>query len=258
MSLFRRPGALRLACALAATIGVGCSSEAPSSPNGAKLDVARYDLQGDYDWARGRLVATLNVTLAPAGDGTKTVVLDSAVTEVKTVRLSGGDALPFTTDAAAKQLRVDIASLPESESYALITLEIAYEAEPSGSLLAVIGRKGDPLKDVRALFTMSEPLGAESWMPCHDAPSDRALFSVDMGMASAETMIASGDLLVDDEPGKGGSRRMKYQTAYTLPTYLMAFAISDFEVESTMKGRVRWRSGTAAASRASTSRCSTR
>jgi hypothetical protein len=237
INLLRRVGALQLASTLAASIGIGCSSEAPPSPTGAELDVVRYDLKGDYDWVRGRLVATVDITLVQAGDGTETIALDSAVTEVKTVRLSGGGPLPFSTDAAAKQLLVDISSVPDLSSGAAFTLEIAYEAEPSESLLAVIGRKGDPLKDVRAVFTMSEPLGAEHWMPCHDTPSDRALFSIDMGMAGAETMIANGDL-VDDKPGDGGDRRMKYQTAYTLPTYLMAFAISDFEVESAMASRV--------------------
>jgi hypothetical protein len=238
-NLFQRPGALQIACALTASIGIGCSSEpAPTpKPTGAEMDVLRYELKGDYDWARGRLVATVDITLTPADDGSRTVVLDSAVAEIKAVRLSGGGALPFTTDAAAKELRVNIASAPEAPSGQALTLSIDYEAEPSDSLLAVVGRKGDPLKDIRAVFTHSEPLGAELWMPCHDTPADRAIFSVDMGMASAEMMIANGDL-VDDKPGEGGSRRMKYQTAYTLPTYLMAFAISDFEVESATAGSV--------------------
>jgi hypothetical protein len=236
-NILRRTGALQIASALAVLTGIGCSSEDPPSPTGAELDVARYDLKGDYDWDRGRLVATVDITLAPPGGGTNTIVLDSAVTEVKSVRLSGGGALPFSTDAAAKELRVDISSAPSLSSGAALTLEIAYEAEPSESLLAVIGRKGDPLKDVRAVFTMSEPLGAERWMPCHDTPSDRAFFSIDMGMAGAETMIANGDI-VSDKTGDDGGRRMKYQTAYTLPTYLMAFAVSDFEVETAMASSV--------------------
>jgi aminopeptidase N len=150
-----------------------CKSDRPPSPTGAELDVVRYDLKGDYDWDRGRLVATVGVTLVPAGDGTKIIALDSAVTEVKAVRLAGGGALPFSTDSAAKELRVDISSVPNLSSDAALTLEIDDEAEPGDSLVAVLGRKGDPLKDVRAVFTMSEPLGAEHWMPCHDTPSDR-------------------------------------------------------------------------------------
>lgn len=239
LPFFPSLSARQLACILATSIGIGCSDELPPSPpggpTGAPMDVQHYSLKGDYDWVRGRLVATVDITLAPAQDGSKTIVLDSAVTEVKAVRLSGVGPLPFSTDAMAQQLRVDLSGSAELPSGATITLEIDYEAAPSGALGAVLGRKGDPLKDVRAVFTMSEPLGAERWMPCHDAPSDRALFSVEMGMAGAETMIANGDL-VADMPAQDGSRRMKYQTTYAYPTYLMAFAISEFEVESTTKG----------------------
>ena len=65
LNILRRTGALQIAYALAVMIGVGCSSEDPPSPTGAELDVARYDLKGDYDWVRGRLVATVDITLAP-------------------------------------------------------------------------------------------------------------------------------------------------------------------------------------------------
>ena len=233
--------AIQLAGIVLASFGVGCSdADVPvpggalpveGEPGGAEMDVLRYDLKGDYDWDRGRLLATVDVTLSPAGDGTDTVVLQSAVTEVTGVRLAGGSDLPFSTDEATQELRVDVSSLPGVTGDAVITLAIDYETEPSSSFLAVLGRKGDPLKDIRVLATMSEPQNAQNWMPCHDVPADRALFSIDMGMAGAETMIANGDL-VADEPGDDGSRRMKYQTGYTLPTYLMAFAISDFEVKN--------------------------
>ncbi|WP_437534015.1 M1 family aminopeptidase [Sorangium sp. So ce726] len=86
----------------------------------------------------------------------------------------------------------------------------------------------------RAVYTLSEPLNAALWMPCHNTPEDRAFFSIDLGMGAQETMIANGTL-VSDEQGASG-RRMKYATDYTVPIYLMAFAIGDFEVEGTMKG----------------------
>ncbi len=206
------------------------------SPSAVRLDVERYDLKGDYDWARGRLVATVDITLVPEGT-TRDNHAQQRRDRGEVRAALEGDALPFTTDATEKHLRVDISSLPERPSGTAITLEIAYEAEPGDGLFAVFDRKGDPLKDVRALFTHSEPFGAQRWMPCHDAPSDRALFSVEMGMSSAETMIANS-VVTDDKPGKDGGHRMKYETAYALPTYLMAFAISDFEVESTTKGSV--------------------
>jgi len=243
LHLHARSPMLLVACLLATAPGVGCSSEDPPkappiggtpTPVLGEVDVKRYDLSGEYDWEQGRLLATVRVTLSPTEDGTTAIQLDSAVTEVKEVRLSGRGALSFSTDAAAEKLRVDLAELGGLASGAEITLEIDYEAEPSDSLFPVSDRLGDPL-DVRTVFTMSEPLGAERWMPCHNTPSDRALFSVEMRMDDAEKMIANGDLIAD-EAAEDGGRRMRYETAYTLPTYLMAFAIGDFEVKSTTHG----------------------
>jgi hypothetical protein len=87
---------------------------------------------------------------------------------------------------------------------------------------------------VRALYTASEPQGARRWMPCNDRPSDRAVFSADLWVDASEKLIANGDLVSDAPEGAG--HRVKYETGYTLPTYLMAFAVADFEVETVKKG----------------------
>ncbi|MDC3960611.1 aminopeptidase [Polyangium jinanense] len=221
---------------LSSSLAAGCSTAPePPGPETAEVDVQRYELKGDYDWVRGRLAATVDITLSPLPEGTRTISLDSAVAEVKAVRLAGGGALPFSANASAEQLQVDVSAVPGLGTGADITLQVDYEAAPSDSLVPVSeDRKGDPL-NVRAVFTMSEPAFARRWMPCHDTPSDRAVFSISMRMDGAEKMIANGDLVSDESEGDG-THRMKYETTYTLPTYLMAFAISDFEVESTMKG----------------------
>lgn len=238
-SIGLRPRSLMLlsACILAIAPVAGCSTgeasteEATSFVTG-EVDVQRYELTGEYDWERGRLVATLHVTLSSLEEA-NAVALDSTVTEVKAVRVSGRGAVPFHIYPVSQELLVDL-SQGGLAAGAEITLEIDYEAEPSDSLIPVDGRRGDPV-GVRTVFTMSEPFGAQLWMPCHNKPSDRAFFSIDMRMDGAEEMIANGDLVVD-EPGQGGGHRMRYETAYTLPTYLMAFAIGDFEVKSTMHG----------------------
>ena len=235
-----RPGMHRLACLLVASLGAGCSvNEAPPPPSPpasveGDIDVKRYELTGEYDWERSRLVATVGITLATTAEGVNAIALDSVVTQVKVVRLSGGGALPFSTDEEQGQLRVDLSGVPGLAKGADITLEIDYEAAPNDSLIPVTERRGDPLS-VRTVFTMSEPFGAARWMPCHNTPSDRALFAIDMGMDAAEMMIANGDVVADDAL-EGSRRRMRYETAYTLPTYLMAFAVGDFEVDTTMKG----------------------
>jgi aminopeptidase N len=111
-----------------------------------------------------------------------------------------------------------------------IVVSIDYEAAPSDHLRPVGRRNGDPLT-IRALHTDSEPLGARDWMPVHDEPGDRAYFSVSMRMDPNESLIANGTLTNDENINS--SRHMRYETAYPLPAYLMAFAVSEFQAEST-------------------------
>ena len=205
----------------------------PEPPAGAAIDVQRYEVTGAFDWSRGRLVATVAMTLLPGDDGLRSLRLASAVAEVKAVRLAGGADLPFTVDAELGALRIDVSRAPGIAADRAITLEIDYEAAESEALHAIPARFGDPAAS-RAIYTVSEPLNAALWMPCHNTPEDRAVFSIDLGMDAHETMIANGALVSDEQDASG--RRMKYATEYTVPIYLMAFAIGDFEVESTMKG----------------------
>ncbi|HRI67975.1 MAG TPA: M1 family aminopeptidase, partial [Polyangium sp.] len=242
---FLRSGVFRRACILLASLNAACSSNdtdsvpnpGPSTwPTAADVDIKRYDLKGEYDWDRERFIATVDITLSPISDTGNVVELDSAVTEIKVVRLAGGKTLPFSINSREHTLRIDVATVSDFKKGVDITLEVDYEAAPSDSFIPVSGRRGDPL-DVRAVFTDSEPLGVRAWMPCHDTPKDRAYFSIAMRMDDHEKMIANGDL-ISDEPDSGGSHWMKYETAYTLPTYVMAFAISDFEVKTIMKGNL--------------------
>ncbi|AUX37922.1 MULTISPECIES: M1 family metallopeptidase [Sorangium] len=253
-SLVRR-GA-RLAAVLLASLAAACSGVDPVAPGqsppddtqqptpdppppdteppaGAAIDVQRYEVTGEFDWSRGRLVATVAMTFLPGDDGLRSLRLDSAVAEVEAVRLAGGADLPYAVDAELGALRVDLSRVPGVAADQAITLEIDYEAAEGEALRAIPARRGDPAAS-RAVYTISEPLNAALWMPCHNTPEDRAVFSIDLAMDAHETMIANGTL-VSDEQGASG-RRMKYATDYTVPIYLMAFAIGDFEEERAMKG----------------------
>jgi hypothetical protein len=222
----------------AALLASGCSSTRPSIEEGIEegsreYDVGRYDLKGEFDWNRNSLLASVDITLTLTEGGVRAIELDSAVA-VSAVRVAGTGAVPFSMDAEHERLEVSLKDVPAIADGATLSLEIDYEASPRDALRAIPARKGDPL-DVRAVFTQSEPLGAAQWMPCNNTTADRAIFSVEMHMGRAESMIANGDLVFDAE-GDASGRRMRYETGYSLPPYLMAFAISDFQVESTMKG----------------------
>lgn len=229
---FSLPSTLRVAGLGALLLSAACSSQEPTRDDLIDIDVERYELKGRFDWDRSVLSATLDVTLRSKVDGLQRVVLDSDVALVKSVRIADGETLPFEADAEAQELTIDVARLDARDGEA-ITLEIDYEAKAGPSLVAMPPRELDPLA-VRALYANSEPQGARRWMPCNDEPSDRAVFSADLWMDAYEKLISNGDLVSDAPEGTG--HRMKYETGYTLPTYLMAFAVADFEVETVKKG----------------------
>lgn len=102
-------------------------------------------------------------------------------------------------------------------------------------IASISARQGDPVTS-RVVYTFSEPTSAQVWMPCHDTPSDRAIFQVQMQMSDEESLISNGRLL-EDKIISNGVRRMSYRTDHTLPTYLMAFAMGELNhIESSVHG----------------------
>ncbi|HEU4412083.1 MAG TPA: M1 family aminopeptidase [Polyangiaceae bacterium] len=195
------------------------------------LDVERYDLVGDFDWSQGRLHASVTVTLSAAHAPPSTVVLDSGVA-VREVRLASGAALPFSADAAAKTLSIELGAHAAPGAALVIDYDAATPHAIFGdtALNVFNPRPGDP-DPSRLMYTFSEPEQARDWLPSHDDPADRAFFSVDLHVGAGERLVANGDLVDDSTGGGCVEGRMKYATAYTLPTYLMAFSLGEFEVE---------------------------
>ncbi|HWL86121.1 MAG TPA: M1 family aminopeptidase [Polyangiaceae bacterium] len=248
---FRRHGCL--AVVFLAALVAACSStgdgahDSPASSSSSALnlepagyDVERYDLQGTLDWNRNRLVASVGITLTPS-EGTRAISLDSAVTEIHAVR-SAGVSLPFTVDPANQKLLVD---LPEAFQHGrMLRLDIDYEAESvphstsGGEVFFMAPRlEGDPAP-ARQAFTQSEFHGARLWMPSHDEPSDRAVFSIDLRLALDEDLVANGERVLDQRDPTTDTHRVKYDSGFTLPTYIMAFAAGELEVDRRNAGRV--------------------
>ncbi|MDC3958440.1 M1 family metallopeptidase [Polyangium jinanense] len=203
----------------------GCGSS-PLEDATRGYDVERYALEGAFDWTTRKLAATVSVTLTLTED-TPAIALDSHVT-VKAVRITGVEDPDYEVDVPRGVLAISLEDAPKATKGQTIEIEIDYEAGTSDNLYAIATRRGDPVIS-RALFTDSEPLGTSWWMPCTDDPSDRATFSVSLKIPAQEQLIANGRLVLDAEEGPG-SHRVQYESGWTLPTYQMAFAVSQFEV----------------------------
>ncbi len=195
-------------------------------------DVIRYDVRGAFDWVARSLHATLDLTVALDDASVPAIVLDSRVARVVSVT-SGGHALPFVEDPAAGLLTLDITSL-RRRAQAPLTVAITYDAAAGDALTTTAGFDGDPSPS-RVAFTHSEPAFGSLWLPGNHRPSDRAKFSIALEMDLAHDLVSNGRRLHDVATTKG-RHEVAYATDFTIPTYLMAWALGDLVHEDACEG----------------------
>jgi len=75
-------------------------------------------------------------------------------------------------------------------------------------------------------FTNCEPDGARLWIPCFDDPSDKATFTQRITVPSGYEIVANGSL--EEESKQGAWWTYTWQEHYPQPTYLIAFAASEY------------------------------
>ncbi len=210
--------------------GAPAKARAPGAAGGRALDVARYDLAGEFDWARARLRASVTVTLGAAPAPPPRVVLDCRVASVAGARLPSGEALPFAFDPEAGTLAIELGARAAPGLAFVVDYEVGAHRGPdrdaaSPLSIAALTVGLDHAGAGRVVSTFSEPQLARRWLPSHDDPADRAFFSVELRVGEGERLVANGERVAG-----AGAGREKYATGYPLPTYLMAFALGEFEV----------------------------
>jgi aminopeptidase N len=199
----------------------------PEHGNGG-YRVLHYDLDLDYRVVSNRLTGRAVVT-ARAVQPLSRFSLDLARLSVRDVRVDGR---PAKFDHRAGKLRIK----PERPiGYgATFKTEIRYAGKPG----PVSGRWGeigwDELSD--GVLVASQPNGSPSWFPCNDRPDDKASFLVTLTVASAYTVLVTGDL-VSRRRGAGTSTWVYEREEPTSP-YLMSVQIGRYEMVELASGPV--------------------
>ncbi len=199
----------------------------PGLDHGSRAyDARAYDLRARFDWDALELVASEDVTLVVASALPEEAVVElDAAFEILAVH-AGNQQLRFAADATSGKLRVDLTPLAPGEQQP-VTFTVEYRAPTSdGALIAWSSAVDDPVP-AHVLLTDSEPTGGERWLVAKQDPADRALFSVELDVASDEDVVANGHRTGDD--GHDGRRVVRYRIDDPLPTYLMAFAAGHLE-----------------------------
>jgi aminopeptidase N len=201
----------------------------PAHGNGG-YRVTHYDLALDYRPGVGRLSGRAVLT-AVAEQTLATFSLDLSGLRVDRVLVDGRQAPRYTHRGGKLRIRAARAV----QAGAAFTVEVRYVGTPKPVRSAHWGDLGwDQLAD--GSLVASQPIGAPSWFPCNDHPSNKATYRISVTTASAHTVVANGQL-IDRRVGAGSTTWVYEQRAPT-PTYLVTVQIGRYRLLETSRAPV--------------------
>jgi aminopeptidase N len=238
----RQPLSAALAVAAALLIPSAAQAQSPGAPgsgdpyfplegNGG-YEVDHYDLQISYGPPKNRLrgVATIQAT--------STQALSAFNLDLLRLRVSG-----VTVDGAPAALarhggELVIAPATPIASGSRFTVVVAYAGKPKPRGHGHFFPTGwTRTRD--AAYAFSEPIGAPTWFPCNDHPSDKATYAFTVTVPRRYRAIANG--LPQPVERHRGSATYRWSEEQPMTTYLATVAIGHFRLKpSRVEGIQAW------------------
>ncbi|HMR34073.1 MAG TPA: M1 family metallopeptidase [Geminicoccaceae bacterium] len=190
-------------------------------------DVQDYDLSLAVDPAKNRLDGRAVLTIR-ALERLTAVALDLHGLDVKGVRTDG--AVSSFTHSGGK-LRVRLPS-PLAKG-ATFVLAVAYGGNPEaledptapGADILGVGWNDH----AGATYVVSEPVGAGTWYPVNDVPTDKATYRVAATVPEPYTAVSNGAL--ESITDLGAERRFVWKTRQPMASYLAILDVADYRLE---------------------------
>ncbi len=218
----------------------------PQIGNGG-YDVRAYTVDLDYKPASNELLPGTKTTIvAVATQGLSSFSLDfQRDLAISAVTVDGVPVADFKRAAAKPKLSSDpdvtqpakltitpAAGIPKGSEFAV---EVAYSGEPAavvdtdGSLEGWVQACSSP-GNCDGSFTVNEPIGAQSWFPSNNHPSDKATFELHTTAPNAFTAIGAGVQTSRVDNGDGTSTTTWVEDS-PMATYLSTGTVGLFDVD---------------------------
>jgi len=209
------------------------AKEVPRSRSDRPIDVLHYDLSFTEVDTVSSLAGYVTITLKTL-ETTDQVVLDfdSIGMDVLGVLVDG---LAVTATHRGDSLVVPLGrTVTPSET---LDVEVEFEGSPIrgegvgfGYAKRYFRQPNYTVDFSRPLIaTLSEPVGARTWWPCHDHPFDAATVDISVIAPSWMTVVAPGEPLGVVDAG-GGKSRSSFSMPHEIPSYLVSLAAADYVI----------------------------
>jgi aminopeptidase N len=199
----------------------------PGAGNGG-YDVASYDVTASVTVAGPDVLDATAVVQATATQDLSAFDLDLLGFTVRSVGVDGAPA-EFRRDG--RELVITPATVIRSG--APFRVEVSYAGTP-GEVDApggdVVSGGWFDLGDDGAAV-LAEPVGAATWMPVNDHPTDKATFAVTATVPAPLEAVANGRLVARTDDGPTST--FEWRAAEPMATYLMTLVVGDYSLVPT-------------------------
>jgi len=143
-----------------------------------------------------------------------------------------GNSLPFVHNASNELVITFPSTLAVGSNH---TVAINYSGYPAGTGFGSFVcdyHNGTPV-----IWTLSEPFGARDWWPCKQDLNDKIDNGIDVYITAPTAYTAVANGLQQSEIINGnGTKTTHYKHNYPIPAYLIAFAVTNYQVYNQQGG----------------------
>jgi aminopeptidase N len=195
----------------------------------------------NYDITYHKLEFTVDPTLASISG--KVTTTYTAVAAMSTLTFDMNDNLIVTSvkkngidltfaQAGTNELVITLPTIQNTGTSA--TVEIIYAGDPTSSgfgSFTIDTHNGTPV-----LWTLSEPFGARDWWPCKQDLNDK-VDSIDVYITAPSEYVAVSNGVEPTPPVVSGTlKTTHFHHGYPIPAYLIAIAVTDYQVYNQQAG----------------------
>jgi aminopeptidase N len=197
------------------------------NPNTQNYDITYHELRFTVDPAIYSISGVVKTTFT-ALSTMSTVTFDMATAlTVSSVTMNNSN-LTFTQ--ANYELVISLPTSLAAGSSATVTITYS-GVPPTGEAAFTTGfHNGTPV-----LYTLSEPYGARDWWPCKQDLNDK-INNLDIYITAPSNYVSVANGLQQSEITIGSSKTTYYKHNYPIPAYLVAIAVTNYQIYNQQGG----------------------
>jgi aminopeptidase N len=201
-------------------------------------DIVHIALTLQLDITQQTLRGTCATTVRAISEPVTSVALDAVDLYIAQVRQESGQPVRFDYDG--QRLVVHLATPLRSGDHTTITIDYSV-TRPRLGLYFIAPDAAYPAKPVQ-VWTQCQDEDARYWLPCFDAPNERATSEITITVPQPYFALSNGRLLDTTRDAAAGTVTYHWLQEQPHATYLMTLVVGDFSEHTEMVGDlpVQW------------------